>query len=122
MSASEIPAEIASACRLDLQASLGGCSEMEIHILFRALTVVAVMVRLLSAAELYDAVTTHIEDNTRQSTLEDRRSPFRSCNDLMRICSNLITTRENGKVEFIHDSMRNFLLGSKLLDYGICHE
>ena len=102
-----------------------GRSRFEVHVLLRAITFVAISFRLLHKVELFAAVVDTVNDGI-QIESQERRPEWKimpaTSNDLMRLCSHLLQTHEDGSVDFSKTPMRRFLLDSEVLDTRSCHE
>ena len=111
-----------SICHSELKESVRGRSQLEVHLLLRAVSFVAVSFRLLHELELYAAVVSNTAQSLVDTSASDSRVLPSSSNDLLRLCSHVLRRREDGSVEFSRTLMRRFLLTSEVLDVHSCHE
>ena len=97
-------------------------TELEAFLSLRALSLVLVSARQLSASELYEAVMTPTEMPPGENLQWDSRGHVQSPSELLQLCSSVLAMHDDGKMEFSHPAMRDVLLGCGLLDSKVCHE
>ena len=111
-----------SDCQADIVTSVHQHAGPEIQYFLRAVGLVAISYRLLSIHELYEAVTTPLSPSHPQSDNFRESSAVGTTEALMSLCSNILTTRADGMVDFSKRPMRRFLLESRLVNEAVCHE
>jgi hypothetical protein len=109
-------------CRTEVANSVRGRSQFEVHVFLRAISFVAVTFRSLSARELFAAVMNTFDRPQARVQLPGLEIMFDNVNDLMRLCSRVLETHEDGSVDFSSSIMRRFLLESEVLEARQCHE
>jgi hypothetical protein len=109
-------------CYQQLDNSVKPFTQLELHVLFRAVSLVAVSFRRLHLRELFAAVTNSLmcARNASFDSAWDELIPH--SDGLMRLCSGLLQTDSNGGIEFQQRTMGQFLFQYEILDRRVCHE
>ena len=117
-----MPQAVSLSCRAQLGEAVAGRSDFEVYHMIRAFTCVALSARRLTLIELFDAVVSSDPDLAPSRSKGLLGGLPVSPQGLLRLCSNVLSVKGNGSVDFAERSMRDLLFQTQLLNEKNGHE